>query len=290
MGRRVNAFVREWRAPMRLSLSAVAALCLLPVAAAEPAKPRNIEIIIDCSGSMEASTTRFTSFENKVEIAKSEVIRYVKSLPADTKLALRVFGTAREKGCDDSLLVSAMAPVDKAAVVAAIQPLKPAYHGRTPIALSLGHALADFQAIGAQGASNSIILITDGVESCGGNVNGAIEKIAKAGIDLKVNIVGFDVLDAEGGGSTAATLKQAAEATGGKAEFPKTQAELEQSLKTLAPPAGPTGAGTAPAAGAGLGAWLRGNVVIVFIGGAILLSAGTLLLLRGRGGREDDDA
>jgi len=254
------------------------------VLAASPAlsAPRNLEIVLDCSGSMETVTTRFTSFQDKVAIAKQEILRYVDNLPeADTRLALRVFGTVKKAGCNDSLLLRPLIPIDKTAISQVLAPVRPAFRGKTPIAYSLKQALTDFQAIDAVGQDNSIILLTDGVESCDGNVDRAIESIRRAGIDLKVNIVGFDVLQ-PGDTKTAERFERMAKQTGGKAEFPKTQAELEQSLKGLdsngeqrdeAPPEGKP---------SGLIATLQENVVLIALLGLILLSAGTFLTLRSR--------
>ncbi len=261
-----------------------ASTLLTLVLAASPAlaAPRNLEIVLDCSGSMETVTTRFTSFQDKVAIAKQEILRYIEGLPElETRVALRVFGTVKKAGCNDSLLLRPLTPIDKEAIRKLLDPVRPAFRGKTPIAFSLKQALEDFLAIDAAGQDNSIILLTDGVESCDGNVDRAIESIQLAGIDLKVNIVGFDVLQ-PGDTKTAKRFQRMAEKTGGKAEFPKTQAELEESLKGLAQKGEESASGPKVEVPQGLIATLQENVILIALLGLILLSAGTYLTLRSR--------
>ncbi len=162
---------------------------------------------------------------------------------------------------------------------APLEPVRPAFHGKTPIAKNLVLALEDFEGADRQD-SNSVILLTDGVESCGGNVDRAIDEIMASGIRLKVHIVGFDVLDV-GDTTTSEELSRMAERTGGKAEFPKTQAELEQSLKTLAPQPEPPPPAEPSAMDRALGI-LQSNLVVLVVGGVALISLGVFLLLRER--------
>jgi hypothetical protein len=42
-----------------------------------------------------------------------------------------------------------------------------------------------------------VILVTDGEETCGGDPGATIEQLQKAGLDVRVNIVGFAVDDAK---------------------------------------------------------------------------------------------
>lgn len=271
---------------LRASIGIQLPLLLTALANAQ-VRPRNIEIVFDCSGSMETRTTRFTSFQDKVEIAKDEVKRFVSSLPPGTSVALRVFGTDRAAGCQDTKLLYPLKAVDVAAVVASLDPIRPAFHGKTPIARSLEEALRDFQAAGAVDADNSIILLTDGVESCGGNVDAAIDRIRDAGINLKVHIVGFDVLSPDNPG-VKEELETMAARTGGSAEFPKTKAELEESLAALAPQPATESAPPPPSGMARIASLIRENVVVVTVLGVVLFSLGIFLALRARGWSDTD--
>ncbi len=273
----------------RLPSSAFLSLALAAAAgrAQETPPPRNIELVFDASGSMMTSTKRFTSYQDKVEIAKDEVKRFITNLPdKNVKLAVRVFGTQEQLACADIKLLQPLAPLRKDDVVKLIEPLHPATHGRTPIAKSLEMALEDFHGETA-GTENLIILLTDGLESCSGDVDKAVDKIVKSGVNLKVNIVGFDVLD-EGDNKAAVELRDIATKTGGKAEFPKTQAELEQSFKTMAPPPKPAPAPEA-AAPEGIVAFLTANRIPMGVASIVLLSTAVLLAVRLRGGGRDDD-
>ncbi|MFN7976357.1 MAG: VWA domain-containing protein [Acidobacteriota bacterium] len=260
------------------------AICAGVRALAQAPQQKNVEVIFDASGSMMTPTSRFTAFQDKVEIAKSELQRYVENLPeANIRLAIRVFGTDRSQSCADSILLQPLVLFRKADVAPKIAPIHPAPKGRTPIARNLELALQDFQAVDTKGAENCIILLTDGVESCGGDVDKAIDKITKAGIDLKVNIVGFDVLDADNT-KVATQLTTLAEKTGGKADFPKTQAELEQSLRALSPPTAPPPKVEQEQTASQMAfAWIQKNALIVMVAGAVLLAVVAALTLRSRG-------
>jgi len=99
-------------------------LVFAPVWAQEA--PNNIEIVFDASGSMRTSTSRFTSYAKKVEIAKDELKRFIMNLPeSNVRLALRVFGTRQQLVCQDIQLMRSLAPIDKRELLAVIDPWSP---------------------------------------------------------------------------------------------------------------------------------------------------------------------
>jgi hypothetical protein len=95
--------------------------------------------------------------------------------------------------------------------------------GKTPLVYSALQAGNDFQNI--QGGS--IILITDGIESCDGDINSIGPALKKLGIDLKVHIVGFDIKEAE----ARAELEAIAKSTDGTYLDAKDSQELMSSLE-----------------------------------------------------------
>jgi hypothetical protein len=148
-----------------------------------------IEIIVDLSGSM----LQRIDGERKSEIAKSILTDLVtNSLPAGLPFALRVFGQGEPGSCDTGL-VSALAPLDPATVAAVIAPIEPTNLAKTPIAASLAAVRDDL--VGATG-KRLVILITDGEETCDGDPAAEIAGLRDAGIDVRVNIVGFALDDA----------------------------------------------------------------------------------------------
>jgi hypothetical protein len=78
----------------------------------------------------------------------------------------------------------------------------------TPIALALGTAQTELQSIAKAGVAQYVLLVTDGGETCSGDVTGAAQKLAAAGV--KTFVVGFGSADAGAAGVNVKTLNDAA--------------------------------------------------------------------------------
>jgi len=101
-----------------------------------------------------------------------------------------------------------MLPVEKLnrqQILSIVDNLKP--RGETPLVYSVLQTPADLKAVGG----GSVILITDGEETCGGNPVKAAEELKNAGIPLTLNIVGFTLT----GKRVQQELSAFAETTGG---------------------------------------------------------------------------
>jgi hypothetical protein len=144
----------------------------------------NLEIILDASGSMVAKVGAKT----RMTVAKEVLRSVIKSLPASgVNVALRVYGTAAKsaKDCKDSKLLVPLGAIDKQALSTAIESVHAS--GYTPIAHSLEQAAADLPA----GGANSLVLITDGLESCGGDPCAMAARLAAQGYTARSFVVGF---------------------------------------------------------------------------------------------------
>jgi von Willebrand factor type A domain len=78
----------------------------------------------------------------------------------------------------------------------------------TPIALALGTAQTELQSVAKSGVGQYVLLVTDGAETCSGDVTAAAQKLAAAGI--KTFVVGFGSADAGAAGVSVPTLNDAA--------------------------------------------------------------------------------
>lgn len=177
-----------------------AAVTLLPLAAAQSAEPaasplaNRIALVLDASGSMNANLpdgqTRFAA-------AKEAVARMVGSLSPTTEIALRVYGhqsKPAEKNCQDTELVVPFGPAsDKAAEitskVAGLHAL-----GFTPISLTLQQAAEDLAQDPKPGST--VILVSDGKETCKSDPCAVAAALAKSNAALVVHTIGFGVDDA----------------------------------------------------------------------------------------------
>jgi len=187
----------------------------------------NVEIILDSSGSMaerEGNQTR-------MEAAKAAIKEFAKSLPEQANVALRVYGhrgsgsdTDKALSCGSSELVYGMAPYNQTKLDQALSKFKPA--GWTPIAYSLQESAKDFQQYSGEKNTNIIYLVSDGIETCGGNPAEAAKRLAESDIAPIVNVIGFGV-DGEG----QRQLKEVAEAAGGRYVLIQNQKELEEEFE-----------------------------------------------------------
>ncbi|MFN2322962.1 MAG: VWA domain-containing protein [Trueperaceae bacterium] len=153
--------------------------------AAQPA----VEVIFDASGSM---GQRLPSGASRIEVAKGVLEEFVRSgLPDDVPFALRAFGHITPNSCETRLDVR-LAPLDRDAALSAVRAIEPKLFSQTPIAASIEAVAQDLA--GSTGPK-SILLITDGVESCDGDPQAAVEGLRAAGMDVQVSIVSLGLDD-----------------------------------------------------------------------------------------------
>jgi len=132
-------------------------------------------------------------------------------LPDTMNVGLRVYGHRYatddyDNACRDTELVVPIGLIDKAALAGWVDKIQT--KGRTPLVISVLEAIKDFADI----PNGTIVLVTDGIESCKGDIKSIAPAIRSAGLELKVNIVGFDIREAEG----RKELESIARSTGGR--------------------------------------------------------------------------
>jgi len=182
---------------------------------------KNVEIILDASNSMWGQIQG----EAKISIAKDVLEQIIKGLPDEMNVGLRLYGHRYglndRRACQDTELKVPIGPIDKLSLIDIINKIQP--KGKTPLVYSVLQAGDDFQNI----KSGSIILITDGVESCEGDINSIAPALKELGIELKLHIVGFDIKEVE----ARAELEAIAKSTEGTYLDAKDSQELLSSLE-----------------------------------------------------------
>lgn len=151
-----------------------------------------VQLILDASGSM---WNKLDDGTYRIVAAKEVLSNFIKGLPTgDLNVGLRVYGSriaALEQGsCEDSELFVPMSGVDKAALQSTVDDVSAT--GATPIAYSLTKAAADFP---AEATRRLIILVTDGEESCGGDLQAVAAELRKQGFEIDLKIIGFALDD-----------------------------------------------------------------------------------------------
>lgn len=141
----------------------------------------------------DASKSMIAKFENTLRIdgAKNLFYKFIDSLSKDKtyQFALRMYGHTVKYppgDCKDSKLVIPFAPNNLVQIKQKVSEAKPT--GITPIEHSLTEAANDFK---DNKTNNIVILITDGIEECGGDPCKARQKLMEKGIVFKPFIIGI---------------------------------------------------------------------------------------------------
>ena len=149
-----------------------------------------VEVILDASGSM----LKRLDGERRIEIAKAAVENLTREvIPAGTSFALRVFGHQEADSCRTDLEIP-VAPLDASKVAAKIRSIEAKNLAKTPIAASLDRVREDLAGVSGP---VTVVLLTDGEETCDGDPGAAIQQLRQAGFDVRVNIVGFAINELE---------------------------------------------------------------------------------------------
>ncbi len=185
------------------------------IARAQEEAPSDLMLILDASGSMWGQIEG----ENKIVIARRVVGELIEGLPDDQQVGLVAYGHRREGDCEDIELVAPIGPLDKTALKSTIGSLNP--KGKTPITASIDQA---FDVIGDRSAS--VILISDGLETCGGDPCRRVQMAREQGLDFVLHVVGFDVADED-----VSSLECAAQAGGGQFHSVETADQLGAALE-----------------------------------------------------------
>tara|TARA_R110001592_G_scaffold363371_1_gene685744 strand:+ start:379835 stop:381163 length:1329 start_codon:yes stop_codon:yes gene_type:complete len=163
----------------------------------------NVLVIVDGSNSMWGQIDGVA----KIETAKRTLVDLVGNLSTETKVGLMAYGHNTEGDCEDVEILSAIGSDNRETLASQINVLQP--KGKTPIAYSLNHSIAAFADFSGQ--NNHVVLVSDGVESCGGDPCAAAQSLRDAGLNVTAHVVGFG-LNAEQGGQ----LECIANNTGGQ--------------------------------------------------------------------------
>jgi uncharacterized coiled-coil DUF342 family protein len=160
---------------------------------------KNVILILDGSGSMWGRINNVP----KISIAKEKVLDAVNEVPEHLSVGLMAYGHRREADCNDIELIGVKAGDDRSGLLQFVKNLSP--RGKTPLTRSM-EISSKYLAEGG-----SMVLISDGKESCGEDPCEFVKKVKSLGIDFKVHVIGFDV-----SGEEKAQLECIAEAGDGK--------------------------------------------------------------------------
>ncbi len=189
-------------------------------------------LVLDASGSMRGKLDG----KSKMDIAKQVVGSIIKTWKAEDELGLIAYGHREKGSCTDIEVLRGPAVLDAKDYMKAVNGLNP--KGKTPMTAAVKMAA---EALSYTEKKATIILVSDGIETCDLDPCAVATELEQLGIGLTVHTVGFG-LDDKG---AVAQLKCLAEKTGGTFSTANNADELQKALaKTVAASAPP--AATAP--------------------------------------------
>jgi hypothetical protein len=177
------------------------------LAAATPAtanqvryKKVNVELILDSSGSMGET---LPDGQTRIDAAKQVLNQVIDALPEQEgiNVGFRVYGhkgnnteAGKAESCTSTELKVPIEGVDKQALRAQVGSYAPV--GWTPLALSLRESANDFKPPAADEA-NFDVLVTDGLETCGGDPCQASRAIKNSNVAVTTHVIGFALEEEE---------------------------------------------------------------------------------------------
>ncbi len=195
-------------------------LAFLAIPATAQDRPNTI-LVLDGSGSMWGQIDGVA----KITIAQDVVTDLLQTLPADERLGLMAYGHRERGNCTDIETLVDPAEGTREAIAAAVAGIKPL--GKTPMTDSV---IAAAEALRYTEDSATVILISDGVETCNPDPCAAARLLEEAGIDFTAHVIGFDV----SGDAEALTQMQCiADETGGQFLSASNATELGAALNTV---------------------------------------------------------
>lgn len=193
-------------------------------------EPESILIILDASGSMidglpNQNGGKKKSSVSKMAAAKQAILSVLKHVPPHVNVGLRVYGSKQAKqffACRATKLLVPIGPHQQHQIASQLVGIRP--NGPTPISYTLLQAInKDFAYVRGK---KSILLVSDGMETCGDDPCRVAVDMQKNHIDVKINIIGFGLEDL----GAQRQLKCISMSTFGQYHTANTSAELVDEL------------------------------------------------------------
>ena len=186
---------------MTFAKTLCAAVLAVPVLIGSASADKAV-LVLDASGSMNAKIDG----RPKMEIARNVIRDLLKDWPSKIDLGLMAYGHREKDNCKDIQTLVQVRPVQPVAILAALDDITP--KGKTPLTDAVRLAASEMQ---SEEGKATVILVSDGLETCNADPCAAAAELKKADIDFTVHVVGFGTTEDEN-----KKLKCIADNTGGK--------------------------------------------------------------------------
>ncbi len=177
-------------------------------------------LVFDASGSMWG---KLRDGRRKIEVAKEVISDYLHNRNQNIPLGIVAYGHNRKGDCSDIEVLTAVKQQNHRQLANKLSKIIP--KGKTPLTDALELAVRQIPKTAEEA---DIILITDGLETCGKDPCALAQKIADKGINIRAHVVGFGLTEKE-----ISSLSCIPEKTGGHLLRPQTGKELSDALITV---------------------------------------------------------
>eukprot|EP00873_Tetraselmis_striata_P030065 jgi/Tetstr1/450329/TSEL_037365.t1 len=169
---------------------------------------------------------------NKITIARDVVGDIASDFPADQNLGFVTYGHRERGQCADIETLVEPAPGTATEIVGIVEGLNP--RGMTPMTDAV---ITAAQALRHTEQAATVILVSDGIETCNPDPCAAARALEEAGVDFTAHVIGFDV---RGEADALLQMQCIAEETGGRFLTADNAQELNAALRevTAAPASG----------------------------------------------------
>ncbi len=166
------------------------------------AAEENVMLVLDGSGSMWGRVDD----EPKITIAKRVVGQVLNDLAGKVNMGVMAYGHRSKGDCKDIQTLIPLGPVNAKTYMSTIAKVQP--KGKTPITDAVRKGAEELK---YREEKATIILVSDGLETCEADPCGLAKDLEAQGIDFTVHVVGFDLSNQD-----TSSLQCLADETGGK--------------------------------------------------------------------------
>lgn len=210
-----------------------------PIVCVYKAEASSLYYILDASGSMWGRVDG----KIKIQAARDAMTKLITNMPQELLSGLTVYGHLKKGDCSDINELIPLGKIDRIKAVELIKKINP--KGKTPIALTIEKTVQSLKKqieslqLNYENSSSqnnikenvdniTIVLISDGIETCGGDPCATTVALKSSGIKFIMHVVGFDV-DRDSSEQLACIAKEG----GGKYFLAKNSNQLLSALSSV---------------------------------------------------------
>ena len=160
----------------------------LLASAAQASEPQKVMLVLDASGSMWGKVDG----RSKIDIARQAIHGLMKKWDKNIEVGLMAYGHRKKGDCGDIQTIYPVSKANAAAINKAVDDLSP--RGKTPLTAAVRQAARELK---SSEDKATVILVSDGRETCNADPCAAAKELAKLSVGLTVHVIGFDVAKSE---------------------------------------------------------------------------------------------